>query len=635
MDRVYVDGIGPVSLDPNAKLGSGTFGAVYKHQNLALKVWHTPNQTLADRLSYAASHIGNWSNLSDAVLLPTSLVRKSANGPVIGMTMPLLDTNAREVGLLFRKAYRVDQHITLRDSVNFGVHAFATLCKVHAHNLYVVDINHRNVLYLRVGSKLQSVWIDFDSWYIKDYPIVDSLMYTPAYVDPAIQYASHPTPTNQTDNYSLWVILFRLISGVHPYGGTHPTIDIDEERIKQRIWAYAPEITLPSFALRPEIFSDELMAGMEKLFVHGDYSALTPQLLEHYGQLLVECKVCHEWFPRVRKSCPTCNARNTAALSFEASQISLVSLVTSTGVISFSRFQGGKLISVAYEGAEYALYTREKTGTVARKSLFPYRPSLRFDVLGDSVLAVNVQGSQDIELWDITGHVPRLLEVSSSEVFAPNNNTAVFRATNDMFYRLAGHSLMEGSMRFNQLVDAPTPVPTSKTQTWIWADSNSNCVLGFNQTHEHREFWILLKGVRIDDVAVPQLAVGEALYEMSVRFGKESILVRRRTKLGVIEYLRTDIVSRSGQQIFSSREELSQRRFTEIHHYDYSDHESAYVVWHPTDKGIVAELVERAEFQTLTKTKRVVSSQDRLVHLGSGTHFLVIRESRIDYLTIK
>jgi hypothetical protein len=614
---VYVNNR-PLTIDPGDTLGSGGQAVVVQQGGKALKIWHKSDLEMQRKVEYLLS---NSFHLPDEVVLPEFAVRDSPGGQMIGFGMSLLPANFRELAVLFNKNLRRRNNIQTPEVLKVFLDGCGVLGRIHKENLVVSDMSGRNVSFV-LKPQIKTYWYDVDSYSFANFKCP---VWTEYFVDPLILARAQAGRTfefsRETDWYGFCVSLFWALLFSHPYQGTHKNWHELSEKALNGAWLFDKKIQAPMMAYHPEVLSDELLSFFEEVFTKLKRGNIPTALLKGYADGLVQCSSCDVWYDKARLSCPECRVKSPTPVY----KLRLSSLIETDGQLVFTRFQEGRVTTIARERTGLKVCVRERDGGV-RKSSLPVAPDVRLDVMKDGLVLVNEPGSTKVEIWDVSADKAKLIETTTSTVFT-GNRRSVFRGGGQGLLRLAGKQLLRGKLVNGRLVEKPLPLLSSLNQTWFWADPLGDTVVGLFQIFADKQFWLISNNQRFE-LDVSSLKSGESLLDISVKFSSQSILVRRLTRRRGKDYFRTDWFNLTGV-LLESRCELVRKHSGSMIHGCAYDHG---VLWIPSDEGILKEEVKSGKVEKVLNTKGVVSSGDGLVYLGRGNHFLVLRDKKIEYL---
>ena len=562
--------------------------------------------------------------------------------------MRMLPRGARNVSVLLDETQTDNLAVTMQQKALMFAAAFEDLPIIH-QRLLVEDLSANNLMFLINKDLLDLFWIDFESWKVLGKNFGEGYTFTPDFVDPLFvdpetnKVITQPSADN--DIYSLMLQTFVALTYVYPYSGAHKSMHHESERKAQGVWVGDASVKAPAFGLPLEVLSDELLHAFALCFTHKERGYLDSNVLRDYSHSLVECPTCGVEYHNSRRQCPEC--QEVSAFRMPTMAV-MIKLVETRGAIQSVLFRNNILHVIANEGkvTHYLRETGDKKKTI-RKVFDPsFAPGMQFEVVGDDIVAIGDPDTEVISLIDI-GTGKSVTNTTSAE-FLPSGKLAfrgapngLIRVVGDTMQRYARHETFS-----KKWVDNPLPVDALRNQTWLWQDPNDRRQFVIFNYHQTQFFFVVDQGMgyKID---LPQVDIGggERIDDMTVRFGSESLIVRRQTKKGNANFIRTDIV-RFGRHP-NERPEIvnlptvpaSSQPHPVIRKFAYGDSGGRYTVWHPTDQGILTENLVTGEFGMVEKSDGVVNGQDRLIHVGTaktfGEHFLVQRRKNVFYLVFK
>lgn len=236
----------------------------------------------------------------------TGIARESA--VPVGYSMKKIE--GKELALLNSKRackeYNVDVKKLLQTllMIKYDIHL------LHEHGIVIGDLNERNILF---DKNLVPYIIDCDSWAIGELPC-EVIM--PNYRDPLVKGNNF---NRESDNFAFMILAFKLLTRMHPFGGTHPNPKfkdmMPEERIKYHAHILIPGAGLTKNVRNFNILSDE-MINCFKDFFEGRRRNIGHELENFYANLRI-CKGCGEIFWRGRGDCPSCKSSNVEDIKTE------------------------------------------------------------------------------------------------------------------------------------------------------------------------------------------------------------------------------------------------------------------------------------------------------------------------------
>lgn len=277
-----------LALQPFASGGEGELYAVTApkaYMDFVVKIYHAPKRDAAHRakLEYLLSHPPAARHTASYDLVwPVATV--AAQGQFVGYLMPRAEGQKLEVlcALQLPRGLGEDwQHFArdhrdhLQARIGVGAALSAALQALHAMHRYVlVDIKPDNIL---VQSDGRIAIVDMDSMQVADATGAYHLarVATPEYAPPEYFQGTRPmevTIFESWDRYSLAVILYKVLCGIHPFAGTaHTPFDQYvnlQDKILHGLFVHAP---IPEVGMRvvppPHRIFHELPASLQQLWV--------------------------------------------------------------------------------------------------------------------------------------------------------------------------------------------------------------------------------------------------------------------------------------------------------------------------------------------------------------------------------
>lgn len=256
---IVIDNVGKVRLTDKHYIGAGGEAAIYKHSNLAIKIYHEKRKAIP------AEKIHELSKIQAANVCKPLNVVYDKHSDVIGYSMNMLNDSS-PLCKLFTKTYRAANNISNSDIVDLVKHMQSTIRDIHSSECLIVDLNEMNLL---VGnSNKVPYFIDVDSYQTKSYKataIMDSIR------DPKVQ---HNNWTCGSDWFSFAILAFQLYIGIHPYKGKHPHYKPNEwmQRMKDGISVFDKNVSLPMICNDLNVIPKRHLDWMKDVFVKNQRS---------------------------------------------------------------------------------------------------------------------------------------------------------------------------------------------------------------------------------------------------------------------------------------------------------------------------------------------------------------------------
>lgn len=478
-----------LQIDRANLLQSGGEGAVYEHQGLALKLYHRPDPRRSEKLK-AFQSAGLPRLLPTNVFAPQQLI-VDRSGAVAGFAMPLLPDGALPVKKLSQALFSQHNGLTLADELDLLILLCGDLATIHNAGLIVGDLNDHNISFYHqngasaqppLASKLQSYWLDVDSFQFGPFPCpvaLDSFLDPHLYGVTELKEKSVFTP--ESDWYAFAVLLCKTLLKTHPYGGAHPQFKTLQARAQERIPAFHRDVTYPKTARPPQILSDALFTFLKQTF-EADRREPPPlaelQALRHN---LAACPQCLQQFAASLAACPFCYRRSqqftpapqTPALRTRA-------LLQTPGIIVHAAVApgapGAPIVAIVRQDRNYRLLQLDDQAVVRDMALFSGQPGARFGFF-QGTLVINPSGRDELLIVDAGGATPRLLETVNSERF---EGEAVFAATPHALYRLAGGYLLRGVLHHGRYLEEIV-ASAHRRHTQLWASPYADHLAGYHR----------------------------------------------------------------------------------------------------------------------------------------------------------
>lgn len=223
-------------------MGKGGEGSVYRilsplnYRNSCVKIYENPKTELHRKIDFMVRNPPEFLRENLKICWPQNLVfDQYQTNKFLGFVMPVAFPASCQLQTLLVSGHRIDWNSKFnrdtregfRNSIALAKNIALTLYRIHLignkinrGSGYVVgDLKPENIM---VNEFSQVSLIDTDSIQINArnlfYPVT---AYTPEYASPELIKISNNTPSQMaSDNFSLAIILYRVIVGVHPFMGT-------------------------------------------------------------------------------------------------------------------------------------------------------------------------------------------------------------------------------------------------------------------------------------------------------------------------------------------------------------------------------------------------------------------------------
>ncbi len=410
-------------------LGEGGEARVYRHKDLALKVFHAIDARKIEKLVKFPR------TLPAAVMGPLGLLHDK-HGSIVGYAMRAV-AGAEEFARLSQRRWR--EGAILNESVQQLFQKLAGVVdEVHQGRVVIGDFNDGNVLFCNGAPFL----IDADSMQFSGLPcnvgherFLDPRLY-------GVDLCASPRFDAGTDWYAFGVLLFSSLLYVHPFGGIHKKYGTALRRAEARHSVLRADVTYPRHAVHFRVLPDEVVGWFEQLFEKDERGVVPASVLE------MRWSKCACGLEHARAVCPQCQSLGPAS-----TRQALRSRGRCTARTVFGTT--GRILATAMRGG--LRYVYEEGGVVRREDsseVLVGSPAAgtRFFIGGASTWIADVRGTVTrVESG-------RMRERTSTGV---RGTSAVFAASSSAAYRTEADWLVDevtGS-RIGQVLEG---------QTWMW-----------------------------------------------------------------------------------------------------------------------------------------------------------------------
>ncbi len=271
--RIYLNGTA-VELNQSHYRAAGGFGTVYAKQGKAFKIFHDPNQALAE------GKIRELAVLTEPNILGPREPIHDSKGKPIGFWMPFVD-KTEYLCKLFTKGFCDTQGITPADAAALVARMQTTLESIHSKDILVVDYNEMNFL---TDKKFEEVYyIDVDGYQTPHYR-AEAIM--ASIRDPRVQNNAW---TRESDWFSFGILACQLYIKTHPYKGRHPDHGRNwEEMMKKGVSIFNKDTRMPPSTLDLSVVPKGHRKWLERVMEHGERSKppqpdqdITPVAITH------------------------------------------------------------------------------------------------------------------------------------------------------------------------------------------------------------------------------------------------------------------------------------------------------------------------------------------------------------------
>jgi len=233
-------------------------------------------------------------SLPKEVISPKDIV-VDRNGKFIGFSMDKVE--GEEFKKLINKKFVTANNITTKDILSMLIKAQNVINELHKNSIYIGDLNDQNILF---DNQFNIYFIDCDSWTVENEKCEVAM---DLFKDPLLQSNNFD---EKTDTYSFAVLAWKLLTRIHPFGGTmNPDMNI-MDRMKNGISVIDnPKVTIPRTIKSWRNLSPDLIKKLQNIFINSSRE-LSDELCEMLNNLKF-CNVDKEYYYGKYSACPLCD----------------------------------------------------------------------------------------------------------------------------------------------------------------------------------------------------------------------------------------------------------------------------------------------------------------------------------------
>ena len=270
----------------------GGEGVIYEHKGKIVKIYK-PCINLASKEKKIKLLISK--SLPPSVIAPIEEVYDGKNR-FIGFVMEKV--SGEDFKKLSTKKFVNANHITTKDILSMLIKVKDVLDVLHKNNIYVGDLNDQNILF---DKNYNIYFIDCDSWTI-DTEKCEVAM--DLFKDPLLKSNNFDA---STDTYSFAVLAWKVLTRIHPFGGTmNPDMSITDRMVKGISVIDNPAVKIPRTIKSWRNLSPDLINTFKQIFENKSRS-IGSEFEDMFSNLKF-CKVDDEYYFGKYITCPLCDA---------------------------------------------------------------------------------------------------------------------------------------------------------------------------------------------------------------------------------------------------------------------------------------------------------------------------------------
>lgn len=273
------------------RIAEGGEGIIYEYHGDVLKVYKSC-VNMASKEKKITMLIQK--ALPKEVIKPIEAVY-NGSGKFIGFTMKRV--SGEELKALTNRKHLKANGISTSDILKILVKVQDVVAAVHKAGVYIGDLNDKNILFDTQGNVF---FIDCDSWSIGDEKceVVMDL-----YRDPLMKSNDF---SESTDMYAESILIWRILTRIHPHGGTMtPDMDILERMEKGISVIDNPKVKIPRTIKTWRNLSPALVESLKKIFENKSRT-IGGELAEMAANLKF-CDKDQEYYYGKFNRCPLCD----------------------------------------------------------------------------------------------------------------------------------------------------------------------------------------------------------------------------------------------------------------------------------------------------------------------------------------
>ena len=233
-------------------------------------------------------------SLPKEVISPKDIV-VDKKGKFIGFSMDKVE--GEEFKKLTNRKFVTANNITTKDILSMLIRVQNVINDLHKNGIYIGDLNDQNILF---DNQFNIYFIDCDSWTVEDEKCEVAM---DLFKDPLLNANDF---NEGTDTYSFSILIWKLLTRIHPFGGTmNPDMNIID-RMKNGISVIDnPKVAIPKTIKSWRNLSPDLIKKLKDIFENKSRE-LSDELIEMFNNLKY-CNIDKEYYYGKFSTCPLCD----------------------------------------------------------------------------------------------------------------------------------------------------------------------------------------------------------------------------------------------------------------------------------------------------------------------------------------
>ena len=243
-------------INPSKEISRGGEGIIYEISSTSVaKIYHSGIKPITEQKFKLLSVL-----TLDNFVIPEDILLDS-NGNSVGYVMKIVDKDHFPLYTSFAQSFCI--RMGLNDTWKIEISKKIVSCTKFAHtaNIVIGDLSGFNIL---IDKQSSVKFIDTDSYEVKGFPHSGRLL------EEIRDYKKGGSVCKDSDYFALSVLIFNLLTGVHPFKGVHKKYDSLSERMIRSL----PVTVKDSNLIIPKCYrpiSDKfLLDQFHKIFVKGE-----------------------------------------------------------------------------------------------------------------------------------------------------------------------------------------------------------------------------------------------------------------------------------------------------------------------------------------------------------------------------
>ncbi len=276
-------------------LAEGGEGLIYEYHEQVVKIYK-PSVNLRSKQNKVQLLIQRALSglLPGEAVCPREVVT-DRSGAFIGFSMNRVE--GEEIKKLANRKFLAANNITMKEILSVLVKLQDIIRQLHRSQIYIGDLNDQNILF---DEQFNLYLIDCDSWSVENERCEVAM---DLFCDPLLHANDFDAGT---DTYSFAVLAWKLLTRIHPFGGTmEPDINILERMQKGISVIDNPQVTIPKTIRSWKVLSPSLIDAFDNIFQNKSRE-LSCELSDLMGNLKY-CSADKEYYYGKYNACPLCD----------------------------------------------------------------------------------------------------------------------------------------------------------------------------------------------------------------------------------------------------------------------------------------------------------------------------------------